>query len=130
MRPSSKSLLGALTNNNNSSTHYAVSCSHENAGQELCYLCHQRQKRNVPVYLHEEVKRREKEEAQVLSQYQHLKDVEKQLREEERRNEQRLERAKMDAFNLGVSESVKAKARERPKTSDVSVSVLLNYFKY
>lgn len=77
MRPSSKSLIGSLVNHaaataSQPSQHHAVSCSHQNAGQELCYLCHQRQKRNVPVYLSEEVKRREKEEAQILSQYQHL----------------------------------------------------------
>lgn len=74
VRPSSKSLLGSLMNIPASpSQHYAVTCSHENAGQELCYLCHQRQKRNVPIYYHEENKRKEKEESQILSQYQHLK---------------------------------------------------------
>lgn len=82
-RPSSKTLLGSLIAPSSASStsgghhhhHYAVACSHQNAGQELCYLCHQRQRRNVPVYLHEETKRREKEESQLLAQYQHLKVV-------------------------------------------------------
>lgn len=76
VRPSAKSLVGSLVGTSSAvgpSQHYAVSCSHQNAGQELCYLCHQRQRRNVPVYLGEEMRRREKEEAQLLAQYQHLK---------------------------------------------------------
>ncbi len=32
-----------------------------------------------------------------------------------------MDRAKIDAFNLGVSEAVKAKKMERPKTGDISV---------
>lgn len=46
-----------------------------------------------------------------------------QIKEEERRREQRMDRAKMDAFNLGISDGVKLKMKERPKTCDVSVSV-------
>ena len=51
-------------------------CGHRNAGQELCYLCHQRSKRNIPVSFTEERKKRELEEDRLLQQYQQLKDVE------------------------------------------------------
>lgn len=116
VRPSSRTLLGNLVPSSKPST----ACGHH-AGQELCYLCHQRQRRNNPVYLHEENKIKDQEETQILMQYQQLKDLEKQLQDEAKRNAQRLDRAKMDAFNLGVSEAIKAKRKERPKTSDMSV---------
>lgn len=47
--------------------------------------------------------------------------MDKQLRDEEKRNAQRVDRAKMDAFNLGMSEAIRSKKHERPKTCDVSV---------
>ena len=65
---------------------------------------------------------KEKEENQLLSQYQHLKDMEQQLKEEEARNKLKADRVRIDAFNLGVSEAIKSKKLERPKTSDISVS--------
>ena len=126
IRPSSKTLLRDLTSKRVESAP-SPSCGHHNSGQELCYLCHQRQRRNVPVYLHEEMKLKDKEESQLLMQYQHLKDMERQLKDEENRKGQRFDRAKMDAFNLGVSEAVKAKRLERPKTSDIPVSLIVNF---
>lgn len=57
-------------------------CGHHGAGQELCYLCHQRAKRNVPVYLHEERRIREAEEAKLLEQYQHNRDLDEQRKRE------------------------------------------------
>ena len=125
VRPSSSRLISSLI-----PKHEPTKCGHYNAGQELCYLCHQRNRRNVPVYLHEEVKQKDAEETQLLMQYQSLKDLDKQLKDEEKRNNQRLDRAKIDAFNLGVSEAQRAKNLERPKTSDmsVSVSILLQIF--
>ena len=62
----------------------ASSCGHPNAGQELCYLCHQRERRNVPVSFNEERKRREQEEDQLLQHYQHVKDNEDILQEQVR----------------------------------------------
>lgn len=58
------------------------SCGHANAGQELCYLCHQRARRNIPVSFAEERKRREEEEDRLLQQFQHMKDTESILREQ------------------------------------------------
>ena len=59
----------------------ASTCGHPNAGQELCYLCHQRSRRNVPVSFTEERKRREDEEDRLLQQYQYMKDAENVLNE-------------------------------------------------
>lgn len=126
VRPSSRTLIGNLVKPNSgsrpgSSVPPQSACGHHNAGQELCYLCHQRSRRNVPVYLHEEMRQKELEEDQLLMQYQSLKDMEKVLRDEEKRNQLRLDRAKIDAFNLGVSQAVKEKLAQRPRTSDISV---------
>lgn len=57
-------------------------CGHHGAGQELCYLCHQRAKRNIPIYLHEEKRIRDAEDAKLLEQYQHDRDVEEQKKRE------------------------------------------------
>ena len=59
-------------------------CGHENSGQELCYLCHQRQTRNIPVDFTEERKRREREEEMLLSQYQEMKNTEAFLKQQVR----------------------------------------------
>ena len=59
----------------------ASACGH-NAGQELCYLCHQRERRNVYVSFAEERKKREIEEDRLLQQYQHMKDTEHLLQEQ------------------------------------------------
>ena len=57
-------------------------CGHPNAGQELCYLCHQRARRNVPVSFMEERRRREDEEDRLLQQYQYMKDAENVLQDQ------------------------------------------------
>lgn len=57
-------------------------CGHSNAGQELCYLCHQRARRNVPVSFTEERKKREDDEDRLLQQYQYMKDAENVLEEQ------------------------------------------------
>ena len=131
-RPSPKQLLNGLQSSKKAAVSSSSSpqpapsasqCGHTNTGQELCYLCHQRQRRNVPVYLHEETRMKELEEQQLLNQYQDMKETELRIKDENKRNEQRMDRAKMDAFNIGVMEAVKAKKHERPKTSDLSVII-------
>lgn len=118
VRPSSRLLIGNLMPKTSQQP-----CFHQNAGQELCYLCHQRQRRNNPVYLHEERRIQEQEETQLLMQYQQMKDLEEKIKEEEKRNVQRIERARMDAFNLGVSDALNIKKKQRPKTSDLGVII-------
>lgn len=59
-------------------------CGHPNAGQELCYLCHQRARRNIPVSFTEERRRREAEEDKLLQQFQYMKDAEETLKDQVR----------------------------------------------
>ena len=69
-------------NNSPTASKPPTPCGHHGAGQELCYLCHQRAKRNVPIYLHEEKRIREAEEAKLLEQYQHNRDLDEQRKRE------------------------------------------------
>ncbi|XP_064628540.1 coiled-coil domain-containing protein 81-like isoform X2 [Lineus longissimus] len=88
-------------------------CGHQNAGQELCYLCHQRERKNIPVSFTEERQRREQEEDRLLQQFQHLRDTEAILKDQAEDMARRHENQKMAAFNLGVSEAVKTKKVSR-----------------
>ena len=59
------------------------SCSHgDKAGQELCYLCHQRAQKNIPIYFTEERRQQELEQDRLLQQYQQQKDSEAILKEQ------------------------------------------------
>ncbi|CAG5118518.1 unnamed protein product, partial [Candidula unifasciata] len=81
-------------------------CGHPIAGQELCYLCHQRAKRNVPVSFAKELKKRDEEEGRLLQQYQIMKDAEETLKDQEQHWARRRDLQKIAAFNLGVAEAV------------------------
>ncbi|XP_072178987.1 coiled-coil domain-containing protein 81-like isoform X1 [Diadema setosum] len=87
--------------------------SHEKAGQELCYLCHQRAVRNVPVSFEAERRRKEQEQDRLLQQFQHMKDTEAILREQGQDMSNKHHSQKIAAFNLGVSEAIKNKQKER-----------------
>ncbi|XP_054753311.2 coiled-coil domain-containing protein 81-like [Lytechinus pictus] len=93
----------------------SATCSHahEKAGQELCYLCHQRAVRNVPVSFEVERKRKEQEQDRLLQQFQHLKDTESILRDQAQNMSNKHHSQKIAAFNLGVSEAIKNKQKER-----------------
>ncbi|XP_056417364.1 coiled-coil domain-containing protein 81 isoform X2 [Hyla sarda] len=80
---------------------------HCRAGQELCYLCLQRAQKNVPVYYTEERKMRDKEEEQVLQQYQHMKDQEAILKSQLQAQANREQREKDAAYNKGVAEAIR-----------------------
>lgn len=88
-------------------------CGHPNAGQELCYLCHQRARRNIPVSFTEERRRRESEEDKLLQQFQYMKDAEETLKDQEGMLAKRHDLQKMAAFNLGVAEAVTHKKKTR-----------------
>lgn len=89
-------------------------CSHNNkAGQELCYLCHQRTRKNIPVYLAEEKARKENEEDRLLQQYQHDKDVHEILNERTKNFSNRKLNEETAAFNLGVAEAINEKKNAR-----------------
>lgn len=90
-----------------------VSCCHT-SGQELCYLCHQRQRRNVPISFAEEKSKAEQEQDRILQQYQQMKD--QQFYDQEQRYIER-EKAickKVAQFNLKVSEDLK-NSKELPE---------------
>lgn len=54
---------------------FSLRCCHNNkAGQELCYLCHQRKTKNIPIYFAEEMRKRDLENDRCLQQYQCTKD--------------------------------------------------------
>ncbi|CAB3978852.1 Hypothetical predicted protein [Paramuricea clavata] len=90
-------------------------CCHNNkAGQELCYLCHQRSRKNIPIYLAEENKRREQEDDRCLQQYQHTKDLDAVLREQAKQFTNRKINQATAAFNVGVAEAIKEKKNARP----------------
>ncbi|XP_061176644.1 coiled-coil domain-containing protein 81-like isoform X3 [Saccostrea echinata] len=88
-------------------------CGHPNAGQELCYLCHQRSRRNIPVSFTEERRRREVEEDKLLQQFQYMKDAEETLKDQEGMLAKRHDLQKMAAFNLGVAEGINHKKKTR-----------------
>lgn len=89
-------------------------CSHsDKTGQELCYLCHQRSQKNIPVYFAEERRQRELEQDRLLQQYQQQKDTEAISKEQAKNFENRRYNQKVAAFNLGVSEAIKGKLAAR-----------------
>ena len=62
----------------------ASSCGHSNSGQELCYLCHQRARRNVAISFAEERRRKEKEHDELLRQFQEAKAIAENIKEQVR----------------------------------------------
>ncbi|XP_002732454.1 coiled-coil domain-containing protein 81-like [Saccoglossus kowalevskii] len=91
----------------------STACGHALAGQELCYLCHQRDLHNIPISFEIERRRKEMEQDRLLQQFQHMKDTEAIIREQAQNFGDRHEGQKIAAFNLGVAEAIKAKKRER-----------------
>ncbi|XP_015759118.1 PREDICTED: coiled-coil domain-containing protein 81-like [Acropora digitifera] len=91
------------------------SCSHgDKAGQELCYLCHQRAQKNIPIYFSEERRQRELEQDRLLQQYQQQKNSEAFSKEQAKYLDNRRFNQRVAAFNLGVSEGIKTKLSTRP----------------
>ncbi|CAF2896121.1 unnamed protein product [Rotaria sp. Silwood2] len=101
-----------------------TSCDIHDMNQELCSVCHQRAKRNIPVYLHEEKRMREAEEEKLLEQYQHNRDLEEQKKLEAAMKVAREEKQKIAAFNLGIAQATRAKKLERPQTTDIPRSII------
>ncbi|CAF1042699.1 unnamed protein product [Adineta steineri] len=97
-------------------------CGHHGAGQELCYLCHQRSKRNVPVYLNEERRIRDAEETKLLEIYRDKCDLEAQRKQDAIIQANREDKQRNAAYNLGIAEAMRARKMERPKTTDVARS--------
>lgn len=52
-------------------TKTTTSCSQHDTVPELCRICHERTKRNIPVYLYEEKRVRDEDETKLLEEHQH-----------------------------------------------------------
>ncbi|KAL5261389.1 hypothetical protein ACHWQZ_G007179 [Mnemiopsis leidyi] len=92
---------------NNQTENTASNCNHQ-SGQELCYLCHQRQRRNIPISFEEERKRDEQEQDRVLQKYQQLRDQKfNEMENKHLQHERRLSK-EVAQFNLAASENLKA----------------------
>uniref|UniRef100_A0A6J0UYV7 Coiled-coil domain-containing protein 81 n=1 Tax=Pogona vitticeps TaxID=103695 RepID=A0A6J0UYV7_9SAUR len=86
---------------------------HGRAGQEMCYLCLQRAQRNVPMYMGEERRRKEKEEDRILAQYQAMKDQDALRKQLMRAMTNREQNQKIAAFNLGIAEAKRDQKNEK-----------------
>ncbi|XP_063161967.1 coiled-coil domain-containing protein 81 [Candoia aspera] len=96
-----------------SQTSSPICDDHGRAGQEMCYLCMQRAQRNIPAYLGEDKRRKEKEEECILAQYQAIKDqdaIQKQLMRIVAAREQNQ---KVAAYNLGIAEAIRKHKNEK-----------------
>lgn len=88
--------------------------------RELCYLCMQREMRNVQVDFSEERRRKEEEQAALLLQYQQMRDAEAVVKEKEKENELRVTNRKVAAYNLGVAEGVREEKIKKPTSFEAS----------
>ncbi|XP_074521751.1 coiled-coil domain-containing protein 81-like [Halichoeres trimaculatus] len=87
-----------------------VSCSgHTRAGQELCYLCMQRAKRNIPVYLRKQQEAEERAQEKLLLLHEQQRDKQFMEGEQRKLNEQREHAKQVATFNLKMNEEKKEK---------------------
>uniref|UniRef100_A0A8D3BLC0 Coiled-coil domain-containing protein 81 n=1 Tax=Scophthalmus maximus TaxID=52904 RepID=A0A8D3BLC0_SCOMX len=85
-----------------------ASCSgHARAGQELCYLCMQRARRNVPVYLRKQQQAEEKARDKLLLLKEQQRDIQLMEEEQAKLNEQREHAKQVSTFNLQMSEKIR-----------------------
>ncbi|KAA3678750.1 uncharacterized protein DEA37_0015056 [Paragonimus westermani] len=83
-------------------------CTHTKT-QTLCYLCHQRRARNIPIDLSEEIREREELEEQLLCTYQKLRAENEARKEQESYWNRRQDLIKQAAYNLGVADAKRIK---------------------
>ncbi|XP_052829240.1 coiled-coil domain-containing protein 81 [Octopus bimaculoides] len=88
-------------------------CDHHGSGQEICYLCHQREQRNVYMPFTEEKARRDKEEDLLLRKYSEMKNTEHLLQEKEKKALLKRELHDMQKSNFEVAEMKHARKKER-----------------
>ncbi|ETE61113.1 putative protein C11orf73-like protein, partial [Ophiophagus hannah] len=96
-----------------SQTSTPICDEHGRAGQEMCYLCMQRAQRNIPVYLGEEKRRKEKADDCILAQYQAIKDHEALQKELMKREQNREQNQKVASYNLGIAEAMRKQKNEK-----------------
>ncbi|XP_070800132.1 coiled-coil domain-containing protein 81 [Pituophis catenifer annectens] len=96
-----------------SQTSSPICDEHGRAGQEMCYVCMQRAQRNIPVYLGDEQRRKEKEEDCILAQYQAIKDHEALQKELMKMAASREQNQKVASYNLGIAEAMRKQKNEK-----------------
>ncbi|XP_075994603.1 coiled-coil domain-containing protein 81-like [Genypterus blacodes] len=85
--------------------HVTDRCSgHTRAGQELCYLCMQREQNNVPVYLHEDRQAEEHAQEKLLLLKEQLRDRRDMEQQQEKMSEQREHARLVAKFNQEMSQ--------------------------
>ncbi|XP_057306589.1 coiled-coil domain-containing protein 81-like isoform X2 [Hydractinia symbiolongicarpus] len=92
-----------------------TSCSNcvENMS-DFCYLCYQREKRNIPIFYTEERKQEEQDDDRLLQTFTLLQDSEALRQDQEMKAKKREVAQSIAAFNLSISELLKAQKEERP----------------
>lgn len=79
-------------------------CSHLTpVGQELCYLCHQRALRNIPIDVTQERREKERTEDKMLQEYQHQRDLLALAREQAIRKRNCQYNREIASFNLDAA---------------------------
>uniref|UniRef100_A0A8D2DMU5 Coiled-coil domain containing 81 n=1 Tax=Sciurus vulgaris TaxID=55149 RepID=A0A8D2DMU5_SCIVU len=97
-------------------TYLAPDCQdHKKAGQEMCYVCLQRAKRNSPLYYNEERRRGEIQDEQLIQQHQIMKDQEAFFQYQMKNLAAREQNQKNAAYNLGVAEAIRSHKNEKPE---------------
>ena len=72
-------------------------------GQELCYLCHQRALRNIPIDITQERREKEQTEDKLLQEYQHQRDLLALAREQVTRNTNCQYNREIASFNVDAA---------------------------
>ncbi|CAI8003534.1 Coiled-coil domain-containing protein 81, partial [Geodia barretti] len=99
-------------------------CSHKSsAGQELCYLCHQRALLNIPVNLSKERAAKEKTYNDTLHEYQRRHELLAMARAQADRTKRRLQDQEMASFNQSIATTIKS--QKEAKSSEMDVRKLL-----
>ncbi|GAB1604983.1 coiled-coil domain-containing protein 81-like, partial [Argonauta hians] len=88
-------------------------CDHHDSQQDMCYLCFQRQQRNVYMPFAEEKARRDKEEDLLLQKYNEMKNAEHLMMEKEKKTLLKRDLELIQKRNFEVGEMVHARKRER-----------------
>lgn len=88
------------------------SCSDHST--DFCYLCFQREQRNIPIYFKQERKKEDDDEDRLLQAYTLLQDKEALQQNQEQKQKKREIAQAIAAFNLSVAEELKTKQNVRP----------------
>jgi hypothetical protein len=96
-------------------------CSHKSsAGQELCYLCHQRALQNIPVDLSKERATKEKMYNDTLHEYQRRHELLAMARAQADRTKRRLQEQEVASFNQSIATTIKNQKEVKSSEMDPS----------